>query len=168
MILGQSQVSWQHFQTPIMNNTGRNVPNISKFIIWIHMASIKPLMWYVKMNLAQSQESRLYFQIPIISITGMNVATQMTHKIYPWPKQNIIMTFPDPREENHQHILPQNFKHQHIYYRPTSMYTRHKIARLPVSQSRLEMFGTSMLVFFMLGVWKYHLDTWPCPRIILT
>ena len=32
----------------------------------------------------------------------------------------------------------------------------------------LEMFGTSMLVFFMQGVWRRHLDTWPCPRIILT
>ena len=32
----------------------------------------------------------------------------------------------------------------------------------------LEMFGTSMLVFFMLEVYKYHFDTWPCPRIILT
>ena len=32
----------------------------------------------------------------------------------------------------------------------------------------LEMFGTFLPVLFMIGVWKYHLGTWLCTRIILT
>ena len=73
MILGQSQVSWQHFQTPIMNNTGMNVPNISIAPIWTHIASTKPHIWYVKMILVQNQVSRWHFQTPIMNNTGMNV-----------------------------------------------------------------------------------------------
>ena len=37
-----------------------------------------------------------------------------------------------------------------------------------VQMRALEMFGTFIPVLFMKGVWKCHLDTWPCPRFILT
>ena len=47
MDLEKSQVSRWHFQTPIMNNTGMNVPNITQALIWTHMASIKHHISYV-------------------------------------------------------------------------------------------------------------------------
>ena len=37
-----------------------------------------------------------------------------------------------------------------------------------VQMRALEMFGTFMSLLFMEGAWKCHLDTWLCPRIILT
>ena len=37
-----------------------------------------------------------------------------------------------------------------------------------VQMRALEMFGTFMPVLFMIGVWKCHLDTWFCTKIILT
>ena len=37
-----------------------------------------------------------------------------------------------------------------------------------VQMGAMEMFGTFMPVLFMTGVWKCHLDTWFCTRIILT
>ena len=36
-----------------------------------------------------------------------------------------------------------------------------------VQMEAMEMFGTFMPVLFMIGIWKCHLDTWLCPRIIL-
>ena len=73
MILVQSQASTWHFQTPIMINTGINFPNISKALIWNHMASTKPHIWYVKMILVQSQVSRWHFYTPIMNNSGKNV-----------------------------------------------------------------------------------------------
>ena len=61
MNLVKSQVSRWHFQTPIMNNTGMNVPNISKALIWTHIASIKHHLLYVKMILVQNASVKMTF-----------------------------------------------------------------------------------------------------------
>ena len=37
-----------------------------------------------------------------------------------------------------------------------------------VQMGAMEMSRTFMPVLFMIGVWKCHLDTWLCTRIILT
>ena len=58
-----------------MNITGMNFPNILKALIWTHMASNKPHIWYVKMILVQSQVSRWHFQTSIMNNTGMNFPT---------------------------------------------------------------------------------------------
>merc|ERR1711978_727234 len=37
-----------------------------------------------------------------------------------------------------------------------------------VQMMAMKMFGSVMSLLFMIGVWKYHLDTWFCTSIILT
>ena len=37
-----------------------------------------------------------------------------------------------------------------------------------VQMMAMKMFGSVMSLLFMIGVWKCHLDTWFCARIILT
>ena len=54
-----------------MNNTCMNLPNISKALIWTHIASTKPRIWYVKMILGQGQVSKWYFQTS--NMTSMDV-----------------------------------------------------------------------------------------------
>ena len=91
MILVQSQVSTWHFQTPIMINTGINFPNISKALIWNHMASTKPHIWYIKMILVQSQcQDDISSPLSWTTLTWISPTSTKPSPKTTWPPPNLM------------------------------------------------------------------------------